>query len=65
MMCTRSAYEDKTCGYSHCNHNHFPAKLWSTMPSGIKSKLQEWVASQPNISWSTGAVAKWANSEGN
>jgi hypothetical protein len=22
MMCTRSAYEDKTCGYSHCNHNH-------------------------------------------
>jgi hypothetical protein len=64
MMCTRSAYEDKTCGYSDCNHYHFPAKL-STMPSGIKSKLQEWVASQPNVSWSTGAVAKWANTEGN
>ena len=64
MMCTRSAYEDKTCGYADCNHYHFPAKL-STMPSGTKSKLQEWVASQPNVSWSAGAVAKWANSEGN
>ena len=64
MMCTRSAYEDKTCGYSDCNHYHFPGKL-SSMPNGIKSKLQEWVASQPNVSWSAGPVAKWANTEGN
>jgi hypothetical protein len=64
MMCIRSAYEDKMCSFPDCNHYHFPAKL-STVPKDIKVKLQDWVASQPNVSWSTGNVAKWANPEGN
>jgi hypothetical protein len=64
MMCLRSAYEDKTCSYADCSHYHFPAKL-STVPKDVKAKLQDWVASQPNVSWSAGAAAKWANQEGN
>jgi hypothetical protein len=64
MMCLRSAYEDRTCGYQDCSHYHFPAKL-STIPSATKTKLKGWVESQPNVSWSTGAAAKWANPEGN
>ena len=64
MMCIRSAYEDRACGYPDCSHYHFPGKL-STMPAGIRTKLIEWVESQPHVSWSAGAVAKWANSEGN
>lgn len=64
MMCIRSAYEDRICGYPDCNHYHFPAKL-STIPAGLKTKLHEWIATQSNVSWSEGPTAKWANYEGN
>ena len=57
MMCNRSAYEDRTCPSPECPHYHFPTRL-STIPADIKTKLKNWVETQPHVTWSP-LVSSW------